>query len=235
MSKISIPSFYLYNYHSLNIVACLLVIAFRFIVGDNYFSSMPYIDSFIHYSLIVMIVINTVMLIKSFMMKTYTSINETPKDTYLMMTFIIMMAFKSCIMMLTLFSWIINFKNDYMNGTIDVIIGCFFIMYFILYLFFLYFGFLGIRTRIKHIKINNHWVFQYLSDKQIRSVKTYQEEGKVIGLYFKGFFMDEDKNSLVIKDKKITLSDFKMYIKEKDCKIDDLTQEDIAIMEMLSI
>jgi hypothetical protein len=138
-------------------------------------------------------------------------------------------------MMLTLFGWIINFKNDYMNVTINVIIGCFFVMYFISYLFFLYFELLGIKNRLKHVKIYNHWVFPYLSEKQIRSVKTYQEEGKVIGIYFKGFFMDEDNNSLIMRDKTITLSDFKMYIKEKDCKIDDLTEEDVAIMEMLSI
>lgn len=235
MSKISIPSFYLYNYHSLNIIACLLLLGLRFVVGDNYFESVVDIDMFIKYSLMAMILTNSVLLIKSFLTKTYTSINETRKDTYLMMTFIIMLAFKSSIMMLTLFRWMIHFKDDYMNGTINVLIGCFFVLYFITYLFFLYFGLLGIRHRIKHVKIYNHWVFPYLSEKQIRRVKTYQEEGKVIGIYFKGFFMDEDKNSLIIRDKKITLSDFKMYMKEKDCKIDDLTQEDVAIMEMLSI
>jgi len=81
MSKISIPSFYLYNYHSLNIVGCLLLIAIRFIVGDNYFESVPYIDMFINYSLIIIVVTNILLLIKSFITKTYTSINETRKDT----------------------------------------------------------------------------------------------------------------------------------------------------------
>lgn len=235
MSKISIPSFYLYNYHSLNIVACLIVIALRFIVGDNYFESVPYIDMFINYSLIAIIITNSALLVKSFMTKTYTSINETRKDTYLMMTFIIMLAFKSSIMMLTLFRWMINFKDDYMNGTINVLIGCFFILYFITYLFFLYFGLLGIRHRIKHVKIDNHWVFPYLSDKQIRSVKTYQEEGKVIGIYFKGFIVNEKENELILNNKSLNLNSFKFYMNSKQCKLDDLTDDDIAIIEMLGI
>lgn len=233
--QVAVSTIYIYNYHSLNIIACLIMLGLQQIVGDNYFESIPYIETFIKYSLILMVVLNTGLLIKSFINKTYTSINESEKDIFQIMSYMIMLAFKVCIMMLTLFLWIIRSNPSYINTTVNIIIGVFFVLYCICYLLFLYFSIHGIKRRIKHTRIAEHWVFDYLTEKQIRSIKTFQEEGKVIGLYFKNFQMNEKENELTFRGVDIKLNSFRFYIEGKKCKIDELTADDIAIMEMLGI
>ena len=233
--QVAFSTIYIYNYHSINIIACLIILALQQVVGDNYLEPIPYIQSFIKYSLILLIVLNTGLLIKSFINKTYTSINEGNKDIFQIMSYMLMLTFKVCLMMLTLFLWIINSSPNYINSTVNIIIGVFFVLYCICYLLFLYFSIHGIRQRIKQTRIGDHWVFDYLTEKQIRSIKTFQEEGKVIGLYFKNFHMNEKENELTFRGVDIKLNSFKFYIEGKKCKIDELTADDIAIMEMLGI
>lgn len=234
-STLMLPTLYIYNYHAINIVVCILFLGLQAIGRDDYFEAVSFIHYFIKYSVILMIVLNSVFLIKSILVKTYTSINETQNDIYQMISFMVMLCFKVCIMVLIFFIWLGVFEKNYMNITVHIVIGCFFAMYCISYLLFLYFSLIGIKNRIKHVKVNNHWTFEFMNEKQIRNVKTYQEEGKVIGIYFKGFIVNEKENELILNNKSLNLNSFKFYMNSKQCKLDDLTDDDIAIMEMLSI
>jgi len=233
--QLVLPTIYIYNYHALNIVACLLFLGLQAIVGDDYFETVSFIQPIIKYSLVLLLILNIVLLIKSILVKTYTSLNESQKDIYQIMSFIIMISFKVCIMVLVFFMWLGVFEKDYMNITVHIIIGCFFFIYCLSFLLFLYFSMIGIKNRINHVKVKNHWTFEFMSEKQIRNVKTYQEEGKVIGIYFKGFLVNEKDNELTLNGKPLNLNSFKFYMNNKKCKIDDLTDEDIAIIEMLGI
>lgn len=234
-APIMLPTLYIYNYHAINIVVCILFLGLQAIGRDDYFEAVSFIHPIIKYSLILMIFLNIVLLIKSILVKTYTSINETQNDIYQIISFIIMLSFKVCIMILMFFIWIGVFEKDYMNITVHIVIGCFFAIYCIASILFIYFGMISIKNRIKHVKVNSHWTFGFMNEKQIRNVKTYQEEGKVIGIYFKGFIVNEKENELIFNNKPLNLDSFKFYMNSKKCKIDDLTDEDIAIIEMLGI
>lgn len=233
--KSLMPTLYIYNYHAINIVVCILFLGLQAIVRDDYFEAVSFIHSIIKYSLILMIFLNIGLLIKSILVKTYTSINETQNDMYQIISFIVMLCFKVCIMVLMFFMWLGVFEKNYMNITVHIIIGCFFAMYCITSILFVYFGMLGIKKRIKHIKVKNHWTFEFMNEKQIRNVKTYQEEGNVIGIYFKGFIVNEKENELILNNKSLNLKSFKFYMNSKKCKLDDLTDDDIAIIEMFGI
>lgn len=230
-----LSTIYIYNYHAINIVVCILFLGLQAIVRDDYFEAVSFIHSIIKYSLILMIFLNIGLLIKSVLIKTYTSINESQNDIYQIISFIIMFSFKICIMILMFFIWLGVFEKDYMRITVNIVIGCFFAMYCIASILFVYFGMLGIKNRIKHVKVNSHWTFEFMNEKQIRNVKTYQEEGKIIGIYFKGFMVNEKENELTLNNKSLNLNSFKFYMNSKKCKLDDLTDDDIAIIEMLSI
>lgn len=234
-SSIMLPTLYIYNYHAINIVVCLLFIGLQAIGRDDYFEAVSFMHPIIKYSLILMIFLNVGLLIKSIVVKTYTSINESQNDLYQIISFIIMLSFKVCIMILMFFIWIGVFEKDYMSITVNIVIGCFFAMYCIASILFVYFGMLGIKNRIKHVKVNSHWTFEFMNEKQIRNVKTYQEEGKIIGIYFKGFIVNEKENELILNNKPLNLDSFKFYMNSKKCKIDDLTDEDISVIEMLGI
>ena len=134
-----------------------------------------------------------------------------------------------------LFIWIGVFEKDYMKITVHIIIGCFFFIYCLSFLLFSYFSMIGIKNRVNHVNVKNHWTFEFMNEKQIRNVKTYQEEGKVIGIYFKGFIVNEKENEIILINKLLNLSSFKFYMNSKKCKLDDLTDDDIAIIEMLGI
>lgn len=233
--QLAISTIYIYNYHALNIMACLIMLGLQQIVGEPYFESFPYIELFIKYSLITMIILNSIFLIKSFLTKTYTSINESRQDVFQIISYILMLTFKVGILVLTGFLWGISSGQSYLNTTVHVIIGVFLALYCVSHLSFLFFGTLGLKNRIKHIRIKNHWVFSFLDEHQIMKVKTYQEEGKVIGIYFKNFHMNEKEDELTFRGTDIKLSSFRLYIEGKQCKIDELTREDVSIMEMLSI
>lgn len=233
--QVVLPTIYIYNYHALNIVACLLFLGLQAIVGDDYFEAVSFIQPIVKYSLVLLLALNIVLLVKSILVKTYTSMNESQNDIYQILSFIIMLSFKVCIMILIFFTWLGVFEKDYMTIIVNIIIGAFFFVYCLSFLLFSYFSIIGIKNRIKHVKVKNHWTFEFMSEKQIRNVKTYQEEGKVIGIYFKGFLVNEKDNELTFNDKPLNLNSFKFYMNNKKCKIDDLTDEDIAIIEMLGI
>lgn len=232
---VTLPILYIYNYHAINIVACILLLSLQAMGRDDYFDAVSFVHPLIKYTLILIIILNVGLLIKSILVKTYTSINETQNDLYQIISFIIMLSFKVCIMILMFFIWLGVFEKDYMSITVNIIIGCFFAMYCIAFILFLYFGMLGIKNRIKHVKVSSHWTFEFMNEKQIRNVKTYQEEGKVIGIYFKGFIVNEKENELILNNKPLNLDSFKFYMNSKKCKIDDLTDADIVVIEMLGI
>jgi hypothetical protein len=234
-NQIVIPSFYYTNYHSLIMVACLIIGGFRLLVTDHYFESAPFIDQFIFYSLTLMGTANAFGLVKSFLTKNYSSIHQTNSDLFQLVSFILLIAFKFCIMFLSFLLWSSEQKNGTINVTLEIIIGIFFVVYYLLYSVFFYFGLNGVITRFKKSKITYHWVFDYLNDSQIKSVKSYQEEGKTSGIYFRGFLLNEGRNVVYIDDILINLNEFRLYMKSKNCKISELSNDDIKIMEMLSI
>ena len=100
-----LSTIYIYNYHAINIVVCILFLGLQAIVRDDYFEAVSFIHSIIKYSLILMIFLNIGLLIKSVLIKTYTSINESQNDIYQIISFIIMFSFKICIMILMLVSF----------------------------------------------------------------------------------------------------------------------------------
>lgn len=234
-NQIVIPSFYYTNYHSLIMVACLIIGGFRLLTTDHYFESVPFIDQFIFYSLTLMGTANAFCLVKSFLTKTYTSIHQANNDLFQLVSFILLIGVKSCIIFLSFFLWIVETDLGAINTTLVIIIGFFFICYYIIYGIFFYFGIKGIIKRFKNSKITYHWVFEYLSEQQIKSVKSYQEDGIISGIYFTGFLLNENKNIVYIQDTPIKLSEFKLYMEYNKCRIDNLSDEDIKIMEMLSI
>lgn len=234
-NQIVIPSFYYTNYHSLMMVACLIIGGFRLLTTDHYFESVPLIDQFIFYSLFIMGTANAFCLIKSFLTKTYTSVHQANNDLFQLVSFILLLGVKSCIIFLSFFIPIVESKHGSINITLHIIIGLFFVFYYMLYCVFFYFGIKGIITRFKQSKITYHWVFEYLSDSQVKNVKSYQEEGKISGIYFRGFLLNEFRNVVYIDDRLINLNEFRLYMKSKNCKISELSDEDIKIMEMLSI
>lgn len=227
------PTVYVYNYHSMNIVACLIILMLQKISDENYFKGFEFMDVGINYALYLLITLNLGLLIKSFFVKTYTSVHESMKDIYQSLCFIILMACKICIVFLIFLDWLLSSETftSYLYFTVFML----FFVYCLFFLGFLCFGLLGITSRIKHVRIKEHWSFAYLDDYQIRSVKTFQEEGKVIGIYCKGFLLNEKDNIIELRGRNLKLSDFVYYIDNKGCKVNELTEEDIAVMEMLSI
>lgn len=229
----SLPTIYIYNYHSVNIAVCLVILGLQKISGEGYFKELSFIDIGINYILYSLIILNAGLLIKSFIAKTYTSLHESIKDIYQSLCFIILIACKICMLFLVFLDWLS--VSDNFTSYLNIPIALLFAGYCLSFLGFICFGILGIISRVKHVRIQDHWSFAYLDDYQIRSVKTFQEEGKVIGIYCKGFLLNEKDGFVELRGKNLKINDFVYYIENKGCKINELTEDDIAVMEMLSI
>lgn len=231
--KWSLPTLYIYNYHSVNIAVCLVILGLQKISGASYFKALAFIDISINYILYALIILNTALLVKSFFTKTYTSVHESMRDIYQSLSCIILLACKFCMLFLVCLDSLSISDNftSYLYFPIALLLAG----YCFSFLGFVVFGILGIISRVKHVRIQDHWSFAYLDDYQIRSVKTFQEEGKVIGIYCKGFLLNEKDGLVELRGRNLNVNDFVYYIESKGCKINELTEDDIAVMEMLSI
>lgn len=82
----------------------------------------------------------------------------------------------------------------------------------------------------------NHWVYPYLNDKQLKQLRLVEDNGKYnYILSLPNISLSDAGGWFKYYDKFYTLSAFKNYIEAKSCKIDELSKDDLLVIEMLGI
>ena len=74
-----------------------------------------------------------------------------------------------------------------------------------------------------------------MSSIERKNLKVYKIDDKITHLTTGKLFLDELKNIVKIKDTTINLKTFQHYLEIKNCKLNELNNDDILIMKMLSI
>ena len=175
-------------------------------------------------------VLNLCMYLNSFFNKTYRTVTISFFPVYFMIV-------------LKIFCYIFVFR--YTNSQVHLteiwveLATCAYIMQVSFFVFLVgFFIFLSIKGFFSHLLIpidKYHWINEYLDIKQLNKSKRFEENGKVVSVYFKGFILDEKDNSVVFRKHKLKLNAFRDYITINNFKVDQLSDDDISVIAMLGI
>lgn len=235
------PAFYFKNYHSFVLfnATLFLIMARPFpqqddwsLNGMRYFVELP-----IMFILAALIVCNLYLYSKSFISKSYSSIQHTMSDSMAVYFVYIVVILKS-IFHFGFIPIYVNEPNSIKFPDQQLMLSIMSLFYFMYLVAIGYFVVLSIRgTYLRYISpVNNtHWIMDFLSVKQLRRVKNVSENGQIVSVYFKGFLLDETDNSVVIRKHKLKLNAFRDYITINNFKVDDLSDKELTVIEMLGI
>ena len=200
--------------------------------GMRYFLEFP-----IMFVLVGLAISNFLLYSKSFIAKSYSSIQHTMSDAMAVYCVYIIVILK----VMFHFGFIPNYVNElnlikFPNPELRLSIMC--VFYFLSIVSTGYFIGFSIRgTYLRYMSPVNepHWIMDYLNPKQLRKIKNVSANGKIVSVYFKGFLLDEMDNSVVIRKHKLKLNAFRDYITMNNFKVDDLSDEELIVIEMLGI
>lgn len=238
--KLSLPSFYFKNYHSFvmfnSILFFIMSITFPDVddwslKGMRYFLEFP-----IMVTLIILGISNFFLYSKSFISKSYTSIQDNLSECLAVHSVYIIIILK-CMFQLLCLMYNLN-KQDNLNYPLGGQVGLMCIFYLfsnIVTIFFVYHAFKGTYTRYKTGSNNNHWIKEYLSATQLKKIKTILRNDEIVSVYFNGFHLDEADNIVIMRKKKLNLKAFREYMSVNKLKIDDLSDDELTVIEMLGI
>jgi hypothetical protein len=200
--------------------------------GMRYFLEFP-----IMFILAALIIWNLCLYSKSFISKSYSSIQHNMSDSLTVYSVYGVVLLKSMFHVLCLSSYVnetnvIKFPSqDWMLGTMCL----FYFMYIVAIGHFVFLSIKGTYIRYMSPVTNNHWIMDFLNPKQLRKVKNVSANGQIVSVYFKGFLLDETDNSVIIRKHKLKLNAFRDYITMNNFKVDDLSDEELTVIEMLGI
>lgn len=229
-----LPFFYFKNYYSFVFFGSLLFIAlsipFPHNIDEGILSLRTYVEIPMIYILSVLAVLNIFMYIKSFLDKTYRTVTISLFPIYFMISLKVL-----CYIFVFRYT---NTEKNLTEGWFEIA-TCSYIMQ-VTFLFFIVglFVLLSIKGILTHLSSpidKYHWINDYLDLKQIYKSKIFEENGKVVSVYFKGFLLDERRNIVVIDKDTFKLNLFKDYLISSNRKIFELNNNDILVLKMLEI
>lgn len=232
--KSIMPSFYLNNYYSFVFFSSILFIALSIQVPQNIDETILLIRTYIEipmmYILAMLAVLNLCMYLISFFNKTYRTVTISFFPIYFMISL-------KALCYIFIFSHT-NTEAQLTKGWIEIA-TCAYIAQVSFFVFIVgLFILLSIKGFFAHLSVpidKYHWINEHLDITQLNKSKRFEENGKIVSVYFKGFLLDERKNMIVIGKNKLKLSAFKEYINTNNCKIRELSKNGISIIEMLGV
>lgn len=239
--KSLMPSFYFKNYHSFillnSIIFLILCIPFTTVDDWSLNAMRKLLEYPIMFVLVVLAVSNFALYSKSFISKSYPSIQDNIYDS--LNVYCVYVAIVLKLMSQVLFiSYTYYMNNNIKFPYIDWMMSTMTLFYFLSLASVGHFIFHSVRgTYIRHKRPanNKHWITEYLNPKQIRRIKNISSNGKIISVYFNGFLLSEIDNSVVIREYNLKLNAFRDYITLNNLKLDDLNDDELKVIEMLGI
>lgn len=239
--KSLVPAFYFKNYHSFvllnSIIFLILSIPFP-TVDDWSLNGMRYLlDYPIMFFLTLLVVSNIALYSKSFISKSYPSIQDSMSDFFNVYCVYVAIILK-VMFQLGCISYYLYEKNMTTFPSAKWMLGTMALFYFLSLLSIGHFVFHSVKGTYKRYKTpahKNHWIMEYLNPKQLRKLKNISSKGQVVSVYFSGFFLSEADNSVVIRQYKLKLNAFRDYITLNNLKLDDLNDDELKVIEMLGI
>lgn len=239
--KSLVPFFYFKNYHSFvllnSIIFLILSVPFP-TVDDWSLNGMRYLlDYPIMFFLTLLVVSNLILYSKSFISKSYPSIQDSRSDffnVYCVYAAIIL----KVMFQLGCVSYDIHEKNMLKFPSAEWMLGTMALSYFLSLVSIGHFVFHSVRCTYKRYKTpanNYHWIIDHLNHTQRRRIKNISSNGQIVSVYFKGFLLNEVDNSVVIRHYKLKLNAFRDYIILNSLKLDDLNDDELKVIEMLGI
>lgn len=245
--KSIVPSLYFKNYYAFMFLSCIIFIAVSLPFPSNSMRLLMVIRQYVEIPLIYVLsglaVFNFFMYIKNFITKTYNT------STIPLKVFFMTISWKIVFYILSLFIETPKIYENKLMGmpyvsyvpyvpdmSIIALLAHFFWWAWIFFVFFVIS--LNIHESFKLFnkeKPKYHWINEFLSEKQITNSKKLEHNGKIVSVYFKGFVLDELNNSLLFGRHKLKLNVFKEYMSTNQYKVNDLTESDIIVIEMLGI
>lgn len=137
-----------------------------------------------------------------------------------------------------LFFYMSVFNYTYYQG-LENIFGRVVDMTYLLYIFcnfiFISYFYHDCKLVIKKTTPTHHWFEAYLDYRQNKQRKVIERDGKIVSIYFNGFKLNELSNSISYKGHDLKSNVFKSYLDEHRYKLNDLTDDDVLMIKMLSI
>lgn len=239
--KSLVPVFYFKNYHSFlllnSIIFLILSIPFP-TVDDWSLNGMRYLlDYPIMFFLTLLIVSNFALYSRSFISKSYPSIQDNIFDSLNVCCVYVAIVLK-VMFQLGCISYYLHEKNMTTFPTAEWMLGTMALFYFLSLMSIGHFIFHSVRGTYKRYKTptdNHHWIIDHLNPKQLRKIKNISSNGKVVSVYFNGFLLNEVDNSVVIRQYKLKLNAFRDYMTLNNLKLNDLNDDELKVIEMLGI
>lgn len=233
INKSIVPNMYFKNHYFklliLSIVFFLVSIPFPSNAYHPFFISLrDYVEIPIIYLLMACVLVNLGIYLKNFIDKTYI---QAAFDLEFICYGIIV---KAILCMTVLFDRPEVSNPKYLTLT-EVMFLFIYSVYIVVSLSFIWKTYTGLLFVLRRKSINDHWVDNILSDKQVVNSKKLELDNKIISVYFDGFLLDEMKNIIHYKEQFFNLSVFKSYVLDKGCKLDELSDEDLIIIKMIQI
>lgn len=230
----TLPFFYFKNYYSFvffgSLLFIVLSIPFPHNIDKEILSLRKYVEIPMIYILSVLAVLNIFMYVKSFLNKTYRTFTISLFPIYFMIS-----------LKALCYIFVFRYTNaeDHLTAGWFEIATCSYIMQVSFFVFIVgLFVLLSIKGILSHLSIpvdKYHWINEYLDIKQLNKSKRFEENGKVVSVYFKGFILDEKDSSVVFRKHKLKLNAFRDYITINNFKVDQLSDDDISVIAMLGV
>lgn len=218
-------------------ISCLILLLLQFDFSNStniffiFFDS--YLNNLVNLIILIMLFFNVVIFIKCFLTRTLNGFSDIRNNRDLLV-----LMFFSIITKLSVFIIFYTNKFEQDQETINYNISSipfFYIMHLVLFsMFFIYFFYWAYCQLIEKFD-HDHWIVEYLTLFEYRKMKIYTVDNKITNLSIGTVHLNELKGVVTINSKLLNLKIFKNYLESKKCKLNELTPEDILIIEMLSI
>lgn len=218
-------------------ISCLILLLLQLDFSDSsniffiFFDS--YLNNLVNLIILIMLFFNVIIFIKYFLSRTLNGFGDIRNNRDLLV-----LMFFSIVTKLSVF--LIFYANkfeqdqDAINYNISSIPFFYMIHLFLFSIFFIYFFYWAYCQLIENFE-HNHWITEYLTLFERRKMKIYAVDNKITNLSIGTVYINELKGLITINSKLLNLKVFKNYLELKKCKVNELTTEDILIIEMLSI
>jgi hypothetical protein len=218
-------------------ISCLILLLLQFDFSNSsniffiFFDS--YLNNLVNLIILIMLFFNVIIFIKCFLTRTLNGFSDIRNNRDLLV-----LMFFSIITKLSVFIIFYANKFEQDQETINYNISgipFFYIMHLVLFsMFFIYFFYWAYCQLIEKFEYN-HWIIEYLTLFEHQKMKIYTVDNKITNLSVGDIHLNELKGIITINSKLLNLKVFKNYLESKKCKLNELTPEDILIIEMLSI
>jgi len=228
---------HLKSYNTAIAICCLILLAINIGFSNNsnvffiFFNN--YIENTLRIVLFGILSINLIIFLKYYFSNTFNGFSDIRRNRILLTLMFLSVITKLVVLMMFLLNHATN-DEETIAYNINSIPYFYFLHLFAFSAFVFYFvKWSFVEFKEKHTC--NHWIINYLTVEQSKKLKVYKTDNKIVSLSSSFLHIDEVRGVVEINKKKLNLKIFKQYLETKNCKLVDLIQEDILIIEMLSI